>query len=164
MPIHSLLTELDRKIILFSYENTKSVTQPISVEGIDDDLRTFVVTEGDYILWELNKRKLDENEIVSRTWVINSQKSHSFVVDFSVDKKLSVTNLFSKIKCYGEWLLENGILKIEFYYQEIEYNITVIANNCESVHSAIQINKNCESELLRIAPLRQATAGNSISF
>ena len=164
MPIRSLLTELDRKIILFSYENTNKATQPIFVGGIDDDLRTFVITEGDYILWQLNKRKLDEREIIHRTWLLNSQYSHSFVVNFTSDKKLSVKNLFSEKKHVGEWGLENGILKIAFYYQEVQYNITVIANNCGTVHSGLQINENLDTELLRIAPLRHATEGAQLIF
>lgn len=164
MPIQTLLSELDRKIILFSYENSRSETQPISIEGINDDLRTFVITEGEYILWELNKRKLDESEIVTRSWVLNSQNSHSFLVNFNENKTLTVKNLFSDLDCVGDWLLENGILKIAFYYQETEYNITVIANNCELVHSALQINEKFESELLRIVPLRQSRKGSSISY
>lgn len=164
MPIRSLLTELDRKIILFSYENTNKETSPIFVERIDDDLRLFVITEGDYILWELNKRKLDEREIIHRTWVLSSQYNHSFVVRFTNDKRLSVTNLFSEKKHFGEWALENGILKIAFFYQEIQYNITVIANNSGSVHSALQINENLDTELLRIAPLRHAKEGAQLAF
>ncbi len=164
MALKSLLTDLDRKIILFSYENQQKKRQPISVDLINDDLRTFVLTEGEYILWELNKRKLHKNEIISRSWLLNSEQNSSFIVNFTSNGMLTVANIFHHAQHSGSWELENGILKIRFDYDQSSYDITVIASNSKPVHSALQIREDKCVELLRIAPLRRPMEGSSLNF
>lgn len=164
MALASLLTDLDRKIILFSYENQKKKLQPISIDLINDDLRTFVVREGNYILWELNKRKFHKNEIISRSWMLNSEQNTSFIVNFKRFGILSVSNIFHQRKHCGSWKLENGLLKIRFDYHESSYDITVVASNSEPVHSALQERENNCTELLRTAPLRRSMEGKSLNF
>ena len=164
MPLQSLLNEIDSKILLFSYENINRTTENISPESINDDLRTFVVTKGEYILWELNKRKLQKEEILLRSWMFTSKENVSFIVNFTSDDQIMVSSVFGEEHHYGQWFLENGILKIIFDYKTLSYDITVIANNSESIHSALQIRGDKCTELLKIAPLRHAIEGSSLSL
>lgn len=164
MPLQSLLNEIDSKILLFSHENKNTKKEQALPETMNDDFRTFIMTNGEYILWELNKRKLKKQEILLRSWIFTSKDNVSFVVKFTSEDHIIVSSVFGEENHYGQWFLENGILKINFNYKAQSYDITVIANNSESIHSALQIRGDKCTELLKIAPLRQAIEGSSLSF
>jgi len=163
MPLLPLLSELDRKIILFYYEKRDGEIIPISDDGFNEDQRSFVVTEGEYILWELNKRKFTEDEVIHSSWLITCKGNQSFMLCFEADHKLMVSNLFSENRYEGEWHLENGILKVSFHYGSHTYDISMIGNNNQAIHSALQIKDNSLTSVLKVAPLSQAREGVALA-
>ena len=162
MPLYSLLTELDRKVILFTYEKRSKNKALLPPDLFSDECRSYILTEGEYILWELEKRKFTEMEIITHSWLITSKNNFSLLLRFQQNNSLTVSSLFNN-ECYeGHWLLENGILKVHFNYQDHDYDINVIANNNRSVHSALQILDDSSVDILKVVPVSHARYGNAL--
>ena len=162
MPLYSLLTELDRKVILFTYEKRSKSITPLPVDLFSDESRSYILTEGEYILWELEKRKLTEVEVIAHSWLITSKNNLSLLLRFQENKYLTISSLFDS-ECYeGHWLLEHGILKVHFNYQNHDYDINIIANNNRSVHSALQIIDDSSVDILKVVPVSHAKYGNAL--
>jgi hypothetical protein len=165
MPIYSLLSEIDRKVILFAYEqrqlnqNKKYLFGDILGEMLNEEYRAFILTEGEYILWELEKRKLVETEIISHAWFVTSITNNSFIFNFQADHSLIINHLFDDGQCQGLWSLKQGILSVVFNYHEHDYDINIIGNNNGLVHSALQIIDNEKTDLLKVAPISHAKYG-----
>jgi len=162
MPIYSLLSELDRKVILFTYEKQQLQHKPLPLGVMNEEYRAFIITEGEYILWELDKRKLTEAEVVAHTWMVTSTTNNSLIFSFKENKQLIINSLFGEQECVGLWQLEHGIVKVRFVYQGHGYDINIIANNNRSIHSALQIVDNKQAELLRLAPIVNAKQGKGL--
>lgn len=162
MPLYSLLSELDRKVILFSYEKPAKNRDPLSLDGINDEYRSFIMTEGEYILWELEKRKLSESEIITHSWLVTSKDNLSLLLQFKENSHLDISSLFDDEYYTGHWNLDHGILKVRFIYQEHDYDISIIANNNRSIHSALQIVDGRSTQLLKVVPLSHAKYGKSL--
>jgi len=162
MSLYSLLTELDRKMILFTYEKRSKSKKLLPLDLFSDESRSYILTEGEYILWELEKRKLTALEIVAHSWLITSKNNISLLLSFQTDNYLTLSSLFAN-ECYeGGWRLENGILKVHFNYQNHDYDIDVIANNNGSVHSAVQILDDSSVDILKVVPVSHAKYGNAL--
>ena len=162
MPLYSLLTESDRKVILFTYEKRSKSKTLLPLDLFSDESRTYILTEGEYILWELEKRKLTEEEIIAHSWLITSKSNLPLLLRFQDDNYLTISSLFDN-ECYeGHWLLENGILKVHFNYQDHDYDINVIANNNRLVHSALQILDDSSVDILKVVPVSHAKYGNAL--
>ena len=162
MTHYSRLSELERKVILFHYEKSspKNITLPF--KRLSDEDRTFMATEGRFILWELEKRKLHENEVVSRSWIILSKQNVSLLLQFQENNVLQISELFDHINIDGVWFLENGILRVKFTYEKQHYDINIIANNNCLIHSALQIIDGKRIELLKVIPLSHAKYGSPL--
>ena len=162
MPIYSLVSELDRKVILFTHEKQQRQHGPLPLDVMNEEYRAFISTEGEYILWELNKRKLTEAEVVAHTWMVTSITNNSLIFSFKENKQLTICSLFDEQECIGLWQLEHGIVKVRFVYQGHGYDINIIANNNRSIHSALQIVDNKRAEVLRLAPILHAKQGKAL--
>jgi len=162
MPIYSLLSELDRKVILFTHEKQLQQSEPLPLGLMNEEYRAFITTEGEYILWELDKRKLTEAEVTAHAWMVTSIKHDSLVFHFKENKQLMINSLFGEHQCIGLWQLEHGIVKVRFVYQGHGYDINIIANNNRAIHSALQIVDNKRAELLRLAPILHAKQGKAL--
>lgn len=160
--MYSLLTELERKLILFFYEKraTKKLFIPCDLFNSED--QSFILTEGEYILWELEKRKLIETEIIGHSWLIASKDRYTLLLRFDSDSCLTISSLFDKELFHGRWFLENGILKIYFKYQKKDYAIDVIANNNCLIHSALQIIDDSSLDILKVIPISHAKYGHAL--
>ena len=129
MPIYSLLNFIDRKVILFAYEqnyfqqnwNKKRLFGEVLGDVLNEEYRTFIITEGEYILWELAKRQLREAEIISRAWFVTSMKNNSFIFYFQESNRLIIKSLFDDEQCDGYWALDHGILTVAFQYHQQNY-------------------------------------------
>lgn len=162
MPMYSLLSELDRKVILFTHEKQHKKQSSVPPELLSEEYRAFIITEGEYILWELEKRKLTEAEVIAQAWMVTSTKSTSLVFHFQENNQLTISSIFEQQECVGIWQLEHGIVKVGFIYQGHAYDISIIANNNRSIHSALQIVDNKSAELLKLAPILQPTNGTAL--
>ena len=163
MPIYSLLSELDRKVILFTHERQKRrPTKSMPTNLLSEEYRAFIITEGEYILWELKKRKLTETEIIGQAWMVTSAKNVSLIFHFKEDNQLLISSIFEDQQCLGLWQLEHGIVKVRFVYQGHIHDISIIANNNRSIHSALQIVDNKSAELLKLAPILHAKHGKAL--
>lgn len=162
MQLYTLLSELDRKVILFTYEKRNIGKKSVCVDLLNEDFRSFIVTEGEYILWELEKRKLTEVEVIAHSWLVTSKDNLSLLLQFENNNCLTITSIFNKENYKGHWKLEHGILKVYFNYHEHEYDINIIANNNSSVHSALQILDETRVDILKVAPLSQARFGKAL--
>lgn len=162
MPIYSLLSELDRKVILFTYEHQHRHKKIVSSGLMNEEYRAFIITEGEYILWELEKRKLLEAEIVAHGWLVTSQNNNSLLFSFNENNHVSINSLFDDEQCDGIWELEHGILKVRFEFQGHAYDINIIANNNRTIHSALQIIDDESVELLKVAPISHAKYGKEL--
>lgn len=162
MPFYSLLTELDRKVILFSQEKHAQGQSHLSSHLLNEEYRAFIITEGEYILWELEKRKLTEQEVLAHSWMVTSTQNISLMFHFKTHNQVTISSLFDDQQCAGLWQLEHGILKVRFIYQRHGYDISIIANNNQSIHSALQIVDNKSVDLLKLAPVMQACAGQGL--
>lgn len=161
MPIYSLLSELDRKVILFTHEQHKE--KSIVPSGLmNEEYRAFIITEGEFILWELEKRKLIEAEIVAHAWMVTSKNNSSLLFNFKESNHVTINSLFEGGQCEGVWQLEHGILKVSFENQGHSYDINIIANNNRSIHSALQIVDEQNAELLKVAPISHAKYGKAL--
>lgn len=162
MPLYSLLSELDRKVILFTYEKRDKRKIPLPFGVLSDEYRSFIVTEGSYILWELEKRKLTEAEIVAHSWLITSKDNISLLLQFQENNKLEISSLFDSKYCAGNWQLDNGILKVYFNYQNRDYDINIIANNNRLIHSALQIIDDSSVDIVKVLPVSRAKYGKAL--
>lgn len=162
MPLYSLLSELDRKVILFTYEKRDECKTHLPFNVLNDEFRSFILTEGDYILWELEKRKLTEGEIIAHSWLLTSKKHSALLLQFQENNKVSISSLFIPENYHGQWLLEHGILKVNFIYHEHDYDLNIIANNNRCIHSALQIMDDSVVDILKIVPLSQAIYGTAL--
>ncbi|MCW8996199.1 MAG: hypothetical protein OQK77_10350 [Psychromonas sp.] len=162
MPLFSLLTEVDRKVILFTYEKKSKCKTRLPLDLFSDEFRSYILTEGEYILWELGKRKLTEAEVITHSWLITSKNNFSLLLRFQENHHLTISSLFDN-ECYtGHWRLEHGILKIDFNYHAHNYDIIVIANNNCSIHSALQILDDSSIDVLKVVPVSHAKYGNAL--
>ena len=159
----SLLTELDRKVILFNYEQSAATNDETLLSVLDEDARSYIVRKGEYILWELEKRKLTESEVLSHSWLITSEYNTSLLLNFQNNNYLTISNLFSNDTYRGHWLIENGILMIYFRYENHNYDINIIASNNRPIHSAIQVIDNDSINVLKAVPLRNAKFGRALN-
>jgi hypothetical protein len=162
MPQYSLLSELERKVILFNYEKRGQKNSLLSFARLSDDDRSFISTEGDYILWELGKRKLEADEVISHSWIIMSKQNLPLILKFNENNYLQVGGLFEEKTVDGVWNLEGGILSIFFRFEQRSHYIDIIANNKRSIHSALQITDEHSVELLKVIPLCNAKYGTSL--
>ena len=162
MPQYSLLSELERKVILFNYEKRGVKNSALSFSRLSDDDRSFILTEGDFILWELGKRKLLVDEVIAHSWIIMSKQNMPLVLQFKENNYLEVGSLFEEKMFYGVWSLDGGILRICFSYEQRRYDIDIIANNNRPIHSALQITDDHDVELLKVIPLCNAKYGKSL--
>jgi len=163
MPQYSLLSELERKVILFNYEKKGQKNSSVPFARLSDDDRSFISTEGDFILWELGKRKLLEDEVIAHSWIIMSKTNIPLVLQFKENNYLQVGSLFDEDIFDGVWHLDGGILRIFFSYELRSYDIDIIANNKRSIHSALQITDEHSVELLKVIPLCNAKYGTSLT-
>jgi len=163
MSQYSLLNELERKVILFNYEKRGWENSSLSLARLSDDDRSFILTEGDFILWELGKRKLLVDEVIAHSWVIMSKQNMPLVLQFKENNYLQVGSLFDQEIFDGVWRLEHGILRVFFNYQQNRFNIDVIANNKCAIHSALQVTDDLNVELLKVIPLCNAKYGTSLT-
>ena len=161
MPLYSLLSELDRKVILFTYEQKRD-KKIVDAGLMNEEYRAFIITEGEFILWELEKRKLIEAEIVAHMWLVTSKNNDSLLFHFKEKNHVSINSLFDELHCDGFWQLEHGILKVRFEHQGHQYDINIIANNNRPMHSALQIIDNENVELLKVAPISHAKYGKAL--
>jgi hypothetical protein len=159
----SLLTESDRKVILFTYENHTKNKISIPVNFLSDEERSYILTEGEYILWELEKRKLTRSEVIAHSWLITSKKNHTLLFRFLDDSSMTISSLFDNESGKGSWFLEHGILKINFKYQNHDYALDVIANNNRMIHSALQIVDDTSIDILKVVPVSHAKYGNALN-
>jgi len=160
--MYSLLTESELKLILFAYEKDSENKIILRVNSSDDENYTYISKKGEYILWELEKRKLTEEEILKHSWLLTSQETHSLLLCFGSQNRLTISSLFNQ-ECYsGSWRLEHGILKIFFCYREHNYAIDVIANNNRLIHSAVQIVDDFSIDVLKVVPISNAKYGHSL--
>ncbi|WP_028865558.1 hypothetical protein [Psychromonas aquimarina] len=162
MPLYSLLSELDRKVILFTYEKRDDSKSPMHFGVLNDEYRSFIMTEGEYILWELEKRKLTVAEVVAHSWLVTSKDNISLVFQFQENNHLKISSLFDDEDYDGHWLLEHGILKVRFIYENHAYDINIIANNNQAIHSALQIIDDARVEVLKVVPLSHAKYGKAL--
>lgn len=162
MPLYTLLSELDRKVILFTYEKRDKCKTPLPFAMLSDEYRSFIVTEGSYILWELEKRKLAESEVVAHSWLITSKNNISLLLHFQENNKLELSSLFDNQYYTGDWQLDNGILKVYFNYQNRDYDINIIANNNRLIHSALQIIDDSSVDIVKVLPLSRAKYGKAL--
>ncbi|MFT6986637.1 MAG: hypothetical protein ACJAT7_002478 [Psychromonas sp.] len=162
MSLCSLLSELDRKVILFTYEKKGKNQKLLPFSSLTDEYCSFILTEGEYILWELAKRKLTEAEIIAHSWLVSSKKNGSLVLKFQENNHLNISSLFDNDHYVGHWLLEHGILKVYFNYQDHDYDINIIANNNRSIHSALQIIDDACIDILKVVPLSHAKYGKAL--
>lgn len=162
MAQYSLLSELERKVILFNYEKSSAQNITLPFTALSDEDRTFITTEGSFILWELEKRKLLEHEVVSHSWIILSKQKISLLLQFQENNVLQISELFDNQIVDGVWFLENGILRVAFVYQQHHYDINIIANNNRMIHSALQIIDEENIELLKVIPLSHAKYGKPL--
>ncbi|WP_019614491.1 hypothetical protein [Psychromonas ossibalaenae] len=162
MPLYSLLSELDRKVILFTYEKRDDSKSPMPFGVLNDEYRSFIMTEGEYILWELEKRKLTVAEVVAHSWLVTSKDNISLVFQFQENNHLKISSLFDDEDYDGHWQLEHGILKVRFIYKNHAYDINIIANNNRSIHSALQIIDDARVEILKVVPLSHAKYGKAL--
>ena len=88
MALYSLLSEIDRKVILFTHEKKYRGSKALANDLTQDEYRAFIITEGDYILWELQKRKLSKAEIIAHSWVVTSKNNKSLIF---LSKKIGYT-------------------------------------------------------------------------
>ena len=162
MPLYSLLSELDRKVILFTYEKRDKRKTPLPFAVLSDEYRSFIVTGGSYILWELEKRKLTETEVVAHSWLITSKNNISLLLQFQENNRLEISSLFDNKYYAGDWQLDNGILKVYFNYQNRDYDINIIANNNRLIHSALQIIDDSSVDIVKVLPLSRAKYGKAL--
>ena len=162
MPQYSLLSALERKVILFNYEKSRPQNITLPLTGLSDEDRSFITTEGSFILWELGKRELLEHEVVSHSWIILSQQNMSMLLQFQENNVLQISELFDNHNIDGVWFLENGILRVTFIYEKRHYDINIIANNNRLIHSALQIVDDNSIEPLKVIPLSHAKYGNPL--
>ncbi len=163
MPINTLLSEIDRKVILFTFEKRAQNKSQLPFSILSDEYRTFIVTEGEYILWELEKRKLQEREVIAHSWMVTSKNNVSLVFKFEKNNQLQIQSLFSDSHHSGRWLIEHGILKVQFDSDGHSYDISIIANNNRSIHSALQIRDDYNVNLLKVVPVSHAKYGKPLS-
>ncbi|MFT6926798.1 MAG: hypothetical protein ACJAZP_002418 [Psychromonas sp.] len=159
---YSLISELERKVILFNYEKRGQKHSLLSFARLSDDDRSFISTEGDFILWEMGKRKLLADEVISHSWIIMSKQNMPLVLQFQENNYLKVGSLFEETIFDGVWSLDRGILRICFRYEQRSYDIDIIANNKRCIHSALQITDDHNVELLKVIPLCNAKYGTSL--
>lgn len=162
MSLYSLLTELDRKVILFTYEKRSKSKTLLPSDLFSDESRSYIMTEGEYILWELEKRKLTKREVIAHSWLITSKNNLSLLLRFQDENHLTISSLFDNESYEGHWRLENGILKVNFNYQDHDYDIDIIANNNHSVHSALQILDDSSVDILKVVPVSHAKYGTAL--
>ena len=160
--MYSRLTESELKLILFAYEKDCENKIVLRVDPNDDENYSYVSKKGEYILWELEKRKLTEKEILEHAWLLTSQETHSLLLSFGNKNCLTISSLFNQ-ECYsGSWCLENGILKMFFSYREHDYSIDAIANNNRLIHSAVQIIDGFSIDVLKVVPVSHAKYGHAL--
>jgi hypothetical protein len=162
MPIKTLLSELDRKVILFSFEKREQAKFQLPFSFLNDEYRTYILTKGEYILWELEKRKLLEAEVIAHSWMVTSKENVSLIFQFKEGNELCLQGLFSDQAQNGRWLIKNGILKVQFSYKGHAYDISIIANNNRSIHSALQITDDYNVDLLKVVAISDAKYGKSL--
>jgi len=163
MPQYSLLSELERKVILFNYEKKGHKNSSLPFTRLSDDDCSFISTEGDFILWELGKRKLLVDEVIAHSWIIMSKTNMPLVLQFRENNYLQLGSLFEEEIFDGDWRLVRGILRICFRYEQRRFDIDIIANNKHSIHSALQIIDDHSIELLKVIPLCNAKDGKSLT-
>ena len=160
--MYSLLTESELKLILFAYEKNNESQIILRVELFNNENYSYISKKGEYILWELEKRKLLKEEILKHSWLVTSQETHSLLLCFGNENNLTISSLFNQ-ECYsGSWHLENGILKIFFSYRVHDYAIDVIANNNRLIHSAVQIVDDFSIDVLKVVPVSHAKYGHAL--
>ncbi|WP_372881519.1 hypothetical protein [Psychromonas sp.] len=162
MTQYSRLSALERKIILFNYEKNGAQNITLPFTELSDEDRSFITTEGSFILWELEKRKLQGHEVVAHSWIILAKDNMSLLLHFQENNILQIGELFDHQYVDGVWFLDNGILVLEFVYQQHHYDINIIANNNRLIHSALQIIDNESIEFLKVIPLSHAKYGKSL--
>jgi len=162
MPQYSLLSALERKVILFNYEKSRPQNIRLPYTALSDEERSFITTEGSFILWELGKRKLLKHEVVSHSWIILSKQNMSLLLQFQENNVLQISELFDNYNVNGVWFLEHGILRVTFIYEKRHYDINIIANNNRVIHSALQIVDDDSMALLKVIPLSHAKYGTSL--
>jgi hypothetical protein len=162
MCLYSLLSEFDRKVILFTYEKRGGIQKLLPFDVFTEEDRSYILTEGEYILWELEKRKLLESEIIAHSWLVTSKNNTSLLLKFDNNNQLNISSLFDNDHYVGKWHLERGILKVYFNYQNHGYDINIIANNSRSIHSALQIIDDSWIDILKAVPLSHAKYGKAL--
>ena len=162
MSLYTFLTELDRKVILFTYENRSKSRAVLPCDPFNEESRAYILTEGEYILWEMEKRVLTEKEVLAHSWLVSCKDKLSLLLSFESGNQLKVSSLFDE-ECYkGHWLIDHGILKVYFNYQDHDYDISIIANNNRPVHSALQIIDDSSVDILKVVPVSHAKYGSAL--
>lgn len=159
MNLKKSLCEIDKKLFLYFYEVKSKTVSLFSLLSIDDETLAYIKTQGEYKIWELQKRKFFKEEVLSHFWLATSDNKISFVFHFKQFHELRVTRLFNDDISIGKWYLKDGILRVFFKVGEDLYEIYIIANNDMPIHSALQSTNALKFEYLKIAPISFAKKG-----
>lgn len=92
--------------------------------------------------WSESKRRFNEDELVEGSWIKVGDHGQSFVVEFSPGGTFTERSLFDPSESWeGSWTLKERSVRLQFG----NYELVMVANGAESIHSAIECDSGEES-------------------
>ncbi len=147
-------SELDKKILLYSRE-VEGHTSPFwnTRSPFDEELKTFVTTKGEYVLWLQSKRSLTHEEMINTVWVKTNPSGYTTEMHFYANGTLRDIALFDRATLAGKWHMDNGVVKVSIKADKHLYEFDIVGNDESGMHSAVEFEDGVLSSYLKIFKL-----------
>lgn len=144
-------SELDKKILLFSRE-VEGHTSPFwnARTPFDEELKTYISTKGEYVLWLQGKRSLSEHEIVNAVWVKTNPSGYTTEMHFYANGTLRDIALFDRAALSGYWKINNGAVSVAIKADRHTYEFDIVGSDENGMHSAVEFEDGILSSYLKL--------------
>ncbi|MCE2595735.1 hypothetical protein K6Y31_13020 [Motilimonas cestriensis] len=144
-------SELDKKILLYSRE-VEGHTSPFwnTCSPFDEELKSYVSTKGEYVLWLQSKRPLVEQEIVNTVWVKTNPSGYTTEMHFYANGTLRDIALFDRATLTGRWTLNKGVVNVAIQADKHLYEFDIVGSDDNGIHSAVEFEDGVLSSYLKL--------------
>lgn len=148
-------TEVDKEILLFGREvEGRSSTFWNSQQPFTDEDISYVKTKGEFVLWQQGKRAFSAEEVLTNKWIKTNPGGHTTQLYFYPDGTLQDVSLFDGVTLSGHWHLNEGKIAVTIEGQFHHYTFDIVANDDDSIHSAVEFEDGSLSTYLKVFCIR----------
>ena len=130
------ITETDKLILLYQLE-THGRMYPEGVVASSDEQTRFILTSGEFVLWQASKRDFCYPEIADSHWLETTYRGQIAKLDCLQSHDAVLCPLTFSSSYNGQWHIHNGLLRMNLTSPRHQLELFSIANIQGNIHPLI---------------------------